>query len=280
MQQPFWNRKIRFIDLFFCLCMALAVLLSGCLSKQQVRRPNLVPFEQDNLWGYKNDKGEVMIPPSYVVAQPFSPEGIAAVADGSGWAYINPKGGVVIKPFVIDNGPDYFSEGLARFTEGDKFGFFDQSGKVIIPPSFDFVLPFSDGMAAFCEGCREEVQGEHRIIKSGKWGFLDKKGDAVIPPLFEEIEDFHSGKARVKTESHWKLIDRSGGFIENEPVGIARMENDGTIVLQLRAAASSGSTGDALLKYPKGHPEYDKILRHVGGLEIGQSKPVPPWPDK
>jgi hypothetical protein len=280
MQQAFGNRRIRSMDLLFCLCMMFAVPLSGCLSKHRVQQPGLFPFEQDNLWGYKNDKGEVVIPPRYEVAQPFSPEGIAAVADGSGWAYINPKGGVVIKPLVVDNGPDYFSEGLARYTEGGKFGFFDQSGKVIIPPSFDFVLPFADGMAAFCEGCREEVQGEHRIMKSGRWGFLDKKGDVRIPPLFDGIENFRNGKARVKMEGQWKHIDRNGNFVESEPIGVARMENDGTIVLQLRAVSSGGTTGDGFLKYPKGHPEYEKILRHIGGLETGQSKPVPPWPDK
>ncbi len=37
--------------------------------------------------------------------------------------------------------------------------------------------------------------------------------------------------------------------------------------------------GDALLTYAPDHPQYQKILTHVGGLRPGESKPVPPWPE-
>jgi len=55
------------------------------------------------------------------------------------------------------------------------------------------------------------------------------------------------------------------------------MQADGTIVLQLRATDGSGIRGDARLTYPPGHPQYQKILGHVGGLKPGEEKPVPPW---
>lgn len=65
-----------------------------------------------------------------------------------------------------------------------------------------------------------------------------------------------------------------------ESIGAATMKEDGTIVLQLRATGAGGLRGDALFTYQKGHHRYDKILQRVGGLKPGQSKPVPPWPDK
>jgi hypothetical protein len=61
-------------------------------------------------------------------------------------------------------------------------------------------------------------------------------------------------------------------------IGSARMEEDGTIVLELRAEGPKGLTGDALLTYPPGHPDYKIILRHLGGLKKGEIKRVPPWP--
>ncbi len=61
-------------------------------------------------------------------------------------------------------------------------------------------------------------------------------------------------------------------------IGSARMEEDGTLILQLRAQAPGGATGDALVRYSPGHPEYNKILQHLGGLAKGQEKPIPPWP--
>ncbi len=62
-------------------------------------------------------------------------------------------------------------------------------------------------------------------------------------------------------------------------IGSATMESDGTIVLQLRAEGP-GVRGDAQLRYPRGHKQYDSVLEHLGGLRPGESKPVPPWPDE
>jgi hypothetical protein len=67
---------------------------------------------------------------------------------------------------------------------------------------------------------------------------------------------------------------------EKDSIGSAIMEEDGTIVLQLRAEGPNGSIGDALFRYPPTHPEYNNILHHLGGLKKGESKNVPPWPSK
>lgn len=61
-----------------------------------------------------------------------------------------------------------------------------------------------------------------------------------------------------------------------DAIGVATMEPDGTIVLQLRAEGP-GVIGDGLLRYPRGHAQYDEVLAHLGGLTVGQSKAVPPW---
>jgi hypothetical protein len=62
-------------------------------------------------------------------------------------------------------------------------------------------------------------------------------------------------------------------------IGVATMQPDGTILLQLRAEGPGGLEGDALLTYPPADPDYANVLQHLGGLAPGQSKPVPPWPD-
>ena len=55
------------------------------------------------------------------------------------------------------------------------------------------------------------------------------------------------------------------------------MEPDGTIIVQLRA--NNGIHGHARLVYPPADPEFANILKHLNGLEPGEQKPVPPWPD-
>ena len=62
-------------------------------------------------------------------------------------------------------------------------------------------------------------------------------------------------------------------------IGQATMAPDGTIILDLRAEGPGGAVGDARLIYPRTHKDYESILKHLGGLKPGETKPVPPWPD-
>ncbi|HMU32306.1 MAG TPA: hypothetical protein PKC89_00435 [Pyrinomonadaceae bacterium] len=58
------------------------------------------------------------------------------------------------------------------------------------------------------------------------------------------------------------------------------MSEDGTIVLVLKAVGPNGETGSGRFEYPPSHPQYDSILKHLGGLKPGESKPVPPFEDE
>lgn len=66
----------------------------------------------------------------------------------------------------------------------------------------------------------------------------------------------------------------------DEPIGDAKMEPDGTIVVLLYASdPATGSIGQALFRYPPPHENYRKWLDHLGGLEPGEEKLVCPWPE-
>jgi hypothetical protein len=60
-------------------------------------------------------------------------------------------------------------------------------------------------------------------------------------------------------------------------IGVARMSPEGTITLLLRAEGEGNMRGDAVLTYDRSHPQYAEVLKHVGGLQPGEEKPVPPW---
>lgn len=55
-------------------------------------------------------------------------------------------------------------------------------------------------------------------------------------------------------------------------IGVATMEEDGTIEMIL-------NVGTTQFSYPPVHEEYKNILKHLGGLKKGETKPVPPFPD-
>lgn len=66
--------------------------------------------------------------------------------------------------------------------------------------------------------------------------------------------------------------------LAQESIGTATMAPDGTIMMRLRATGAGGMVGDGLVSYPPGHPQYDMVLRHLGGLRPGETKPVRPFP--
>ncbi len=108
----------------------------------------------------------------------FNKSGVAHILTQDGWVAINRKKKVLYKPFIYDNGPDYVQEGLLRFVEIGKMGFVNEAGKKVIKAQFDFVFPFENGRARFCNGCKTIKMDEHSMIdeKTGSWGEVDKKG--------------------------------------------------------------------------------------------------------
>ena len=169
---------------------------------------DLYVFESLGKYGFKNKLDVEIIAPQFKFAQGFSKHGIAAVVDDSGWVYINKKGDKIVRPHVLDNGPDYFSFGLARFELKNKYGFFDKKGDVVIKPQFDYARPFADSKAAVCKGCQFNENGEHLEISNGKWGFINLKGKLIIPYIYDEVGDFKNGYADVKENGKLVIIKR------------------------------------------------------------------------
>lgn len=66
---------------------------------------------------------------------------------------------------------------------------------------------------------------------------------------------------------------------EQHYIGIAWMDEDGTVHLRLRAEGP-GVVGESILSYAKDQDNYQAILDHLGGLQPGEYKSVPPWPDE
>ncbi len=136
-------------------------------------------YENNGKYGFTDTNGKEIIPAQFIMAQDFSTFGIAAVIDDSGWVYINKKGEKLIRPFIVDNGPDYFSKGLARYIKDGKIGFFDEYGNIVIKAQFDYAKPFLNGKAEVCNGCYFKTEGEHTRVIDGNWKYINKSGKVV-----------------------------------------------------------------------------------------------------
>ncbi|MGG9963843.1 WG repeat-containing protein [Ferruginibacter sp. SUN106] len=138
----------------------------------KINAQNLKPFEANNgLYGYKDDKGKIIIPAQYITATYFF-TGVdkAWVYNGTKFALIDKKNKLVI-PFKYSY-VNFFQEGLAvvatntKFMEaGGNYGFVDKNGKEVIPLVYEAAEEFKDGKA--------------KVKKAGKEFYIDKTGKAI-----------------------------------------------------------------------------------------------------
>lgn len=191
-------------------------LMPAAVRAANARHTELLPFQLGEMWGYRRANGIVVIAPQFHVANAFTPEGTASVASDDGWTIIDRSGNVLLQPLTVDNWPDEFSDGVARFVEDGKIGFFDRAGRKVIAATFDAAHPFSEGLAAVCRGCREETDGEHLVWAGGLWGYIDASGELVIPARFEDARPFSYGEAEVRVDQRWLHIGIDGKPVQSD----------------------------------------------------------------
>jgi hypothetical protein len=104
---------------------------------------------------------------------------------------------------------------LTRSKKDGKWGFLNGSGSFVIPPQFDWVSHFSEGLAA--------------VMVGKKYGFIDETGAFVIKTRYTEAGDFSEGLARVRIggatvyptgaslvnrkDNNWQYIDKLGNTV-------------------------------------------------------------------
>ena len=90
---------------------------------------------------------------------------------------------------------------LRPIEENGKWGFADESGKVMIPYKWGYADDFSEGLAL--------VEDDN-----GKRGYIDKTGKVEIPCKWKRAWDFFHGLARVMDDNgKWWKIDKTGKVV-------------------------------------------------------------------
>ncbi|MGD9563682.1 MAG: WG repeat-containing protein [Pyrinomonadaceae bacterium] len=104
------------------------------------------------------------------------------------------------------------AQNLRSFMDSSgKIGFKDANGKIVVPPKYDHVGPFSEGMARVNTGFNLAAR------QSGKFGFINALGKLVIPIKYESATHFKGGVARVKLDGRYFYIDPTGKDIGPTP---------------------------------------------------------------
>ncbi len=81
--------------------------------------------------------------------------------------------------------------------KNQKWGFVDENLNVKIKPTYDFVFPFKDGIAA--------------IQTREYWGFINLEGKSITQAKFLDLKDWNDGLIPVQnTSERWGYIDYNG----------------------------------------------------------------------
>lgn len=198
----------------FTVCL---LLLGVALQAQE-----LTKFKTDKgKWGFKNEKGTVIIEPKYDDIASFSEELVAVnigkkglFDSGGKWGFIDKAGNQVID-FLYDEVSNYgFNEGIAfvaikaeHSDKGLKWGAIDKAGAEILPFQYDNAFLFSEGVAWVNLGGGYD---EQYYFTGGKWALIDKKGQELIAPKYDDTDAFSEGLSAVKLNEKWGFVNQKG----------------------------------------------------------------------
>ncbi len=144
-------------------------------------------------------------------------EGLAAIQIKDKWGFMDKTGTLVIPPQFIDVGD--FSEGLAAvelpidqdketpckmddtssYTVAKKFGYINHTGKLVIPPQWEYASPFVAGWAS--------------VSACYKASFIDKTGRVALKTDFDGATPFRGPLALVYVGALHGYIDKTGKVI-------------------------------------------------------------------
>lgn len=179
---------------------------------QDAEFPFTAAVKQNGKWGAVNGEGKTVIPITYdKIALSLSDEEIRAAdlaseddrADLIEVKQENLRGfydrsGKRIIPVSYET-RSFWKEGFLAVEGRDKrIGFYKKDGTKLTDPVYESVSDFEQGMA---------------IVKSGgKYGYIDKKGKEIAP-LYQEAHFFADGLAAVKEKNKWGVIDETGAYV-------------------------------------------------------------------
>ena len=107
-------------------------------------RYGIIVAQKDKRYVLLNIDGEVIGDRSFACAgMPASDTGCIAVKSGDRWGYADREGNIVIEPRFDE--AKSFSAGFAPVKQDGAWGYIDETGQLVIENSFEDARPFSDG---------------------------------------------------------------------------------------------------------------------------------------
>ncbi len=172
----------------------------------------LAPARKQGLFGYIDNSGKFALPPVYDFATPFNQERAKVIYKGEKYV-INPKGEFV---FSLDSlgakDIESFQNQRAKIrTHGKHEGFVDRFGKMVIDTIFTKIHKFNYGVAV--ASMDTFINGKKTVVE----GLIDTSGKRLTPfGLYEEIDAFQGEIIKVEMEGNDPDFGPKYGYIERK----------------------------------------------------------------
>lgn len=213
------------------------------------RDDDLFPAKKREKWGYIDSGGAVAVDFQYEDACPFI-NGRGAVRLHGKWTTVDRRGVMAPRSFDwILNGRYWCSEGLMPVCMGEKWGFADNMGNIVIKAGYKSVDTFYNGVAYadndfswfFIDHNGDKVKGNSKNIRTISWsggactfssgglhavhkgnslGYIDNEYETVIPFEYDFVQNaaghwglFSEGLLNIAKNGRWGYIDNRNGTV-------------------------------------------------------------------
>ncbi len=131
-----------------------------------------------------------------------------------------------------------FHEGLAAVTRDGRAGYIDPTGAWALEPVHDAAARFSEGLAA---------------VKTGRhWGYIRRDGSRLAEPVFDYAGPFEGGLAVVKLDRKWGVIDTNPVWVVMPEYRRVRIVDGLVVVTERRKVDGRNTTLHGLFDPAKG----------------------------
>lgn len=221
-------------------------LKSSILKELELNKVVLYRYQHDDLFGFVNDKGRLLIPPRYDEVTNFY-EGLSVVSQNDTVFFINKENE---NPFRISySGAYHFQNGIAPVKRHGKWHFINRQGQTI---SRDYEEI-------------SELTGSAYIVKlNGKYGALNNFGQSLIEPRFEILGDFSNGFAYYIENGKYGFVSLTGSVHSAHYDWISGFDTDHIAIVKTNQKYGLiASTSGAILRQ-----QYDLVARADSGIYI------------
>ena len=156
-------------------------------------------MQDNNMWGYADDEGNVVIPGQFHIACEFNSRDYAVVMKDGYYGVINKKGETIV-PFEYHNMLycGLYDNNYIIVHKYLKRGVINLKNEIVIPIKYDHIFQYGPNI--------------FRVKVSKKYGLINDKGETVVPIIYDSIDrmGYNNGIYRLRLDNKYGLFNING----------------------------------------------------------------------